>query len=490
VHHAQRSRSVFIFRHALIQEATYLALLRAERRDLHARAARAIETAAASRLPEVAAILGRHYAAAENADRAVHYLELAGEHATDAFANDEAIASFREALAVTERGGGELAAAAVQLHAKLANVLWRIARREEARAAFHAALRLAEAGPSPLDPVLRAHLHTRLGRLELLEARYQQAAESFDAAEALLGVTDHSESGDQISDAAADQWLELMVDGRADLHIQRMEPERALAVLELARPLLEARGTPARKTAFYRFCTVQKLLRNRLRVDDEDIASLRASIAFAERTGEDKDVGYSTDFLGWALWMRGDLAEAAEELTKALALAERTGETLLRNVAVLSLTLTALRRHDVEGVRALLPQAFAAAGEVGCDIGSRVAGSLAAAAWLAWQDGRPDEVIRLAAEIEERDLSTLGTGVMYRWVYLFPLLATRLQVGETGEAVTAARRIIDPSQQLLSDDLTAALAAACETWDQGGDRAQTEQRLREALAVARARAYF
>ena len=74
----------------------------------------------------------------------MHYLELAGDHATDAFANDEAIASFREALAVTERAGAELAAGAVQLHAKLANVLWRTARRAEARAAFQAALRLAE----------------------------------------------------------------------------------------------------------------------------------------------------------------------------------------------------------------------------------------------------------------------------------------------------------------------------------------------------------
>jgi tetratricopeptide (TPR) repeat protein len=236
--------------------------------------------------------------------------------------------------------------------------------------------------------------------------------------------------------------------------------------------------------------TLQKLLRNRLRVDDEDIVSLRASIAFAERTGEEKDIGYSTDFLGWALWLRGDLAGAAEELTKALALAERIGERLLRNVAALTLTLTALRRHDVQAVRALLPQAFAAAKDVGGDIGSRAAGNLAAAAWLAWQDSRPDEVIRLAAEIEQRNPRRRGTGVMYRWVYLFPLLATHLQAGETGEAVAAARRIIDPSQQVLPDDLTAALAAACESWDQGSDPARTQQRLREALTVARDRAYF
>jgi class 3 adenylate cyclase/tetratricopeptide (TPR) repeat protein len=490
VHHAESSRSVFLFRHALIQEATYLALLRAERRDLHGRAARAIEAAAAGRLPEVAAIIGRHYATAENADRALYYLELAGDHATDAFANDEAIASFREALAVTERAGDEMTAAAVQLHAKLANVLWRIARREEARAAFHAALRLADAGPRPLDPVLRAHLYTRLGRLEVIEPRYAEATEAFDAAEALLGDIGRREGGSQTDDVIADQWLELMVDGRADLHVMRLEADRTLAVLERARPVLEARGTPARKSAFYRLWTMQKLLRNRLRVDEEDIASLRASVAFAERTGEDKDVGYATDFLGWALWLRGDLPEATEELTKALTLAERIGETLLRDLALLSLSLTALRRHDIQAVRSLLPQAFAAARDAGSHMGgTRIAGGLAVAAWLAWQDGRPDEVMRLAAEVEKYERSSLGASAMYEWVYLLPLLAARLQAGETAEAVAAARRIIDPSQQVLPDDLTATLAAACESWDQG-DPAGTARYLTEALVVARARAYF
>jgi tetratricopeptide (TPR) repeat protein len=235
---------------------------------------------------------------------------------------------------------------------------------------------------------------------------------------------------------------------------------------------------------------MQKLLRNRLRVDEEDIASLRASVAFAERTGEDKDVGYATDFLGWALWLRGDLPEATEELTKALTLAERIGETLLRDLALLSLSLTALRRHDIQAVRSLLPQAFAAARDAGSHMGgTRIAGGLAVAAWLAWQDGRPDEVMRLAAEVEKYERSSLGASAMYEWVYLLPLLAARLQAGETAEAVAAARRIIDPSQQVLPDDLTATLAAACESWDQG-DPAGTARYLTEALVVARARAYF
>ena len=489
VHRAENSRSAFLFRHALIQEATYLALLRAERRDLHARAARVIEIAAAGRLPEVAAILGRHYAIAENADRAVHYLELAGDHATEAFANDEAVASYREALAVTASAGDEMTAAAVQLNAKLANVLWRTARRDGARDAFHAALRLASAGPRPVDPVRRAHLHTRLGRLEMHEKRFAEAAAAFDAAEALLGV-DAGRVG-TTDDAATDQWLELMIDGWASMYSWCLQLDLALAVLERVRPVLEAHGSPARKTAFYRFWTLQKVLRNRLRIDDEDLASLRAAIAAAELTGEerDKDVGYSTDFLGWALWLRGDLVAAAEVEAKALELAERIGETVLRDLALMTLTLIALRRQDTEAVRALLPQAFEATRKVGTKFDARLAANLSVAAWLAWQDGRSDEVLRLAAEIESLDLTNVGSAAMHAWVFLFPVLAVHLAAGATAEGVAAACRIIDPSQQLLPDDLTGALAAACASWDEG-DEARATQHLTEALDLARARAFF
>jgi hypothetical protein len=137
----------------------------------------------------------------------------------------------------------------------------------------------------------------------------------------------------------------------------------------------------------------------------------------------------------------------------------------------------------------LLPRALVAAREAGAKFDDRIAANMSVAAWLAWQDGRSDEVLRLAAEIESLNLTNVGPGAMHRWIYLFPLLALRLAAGATAEAVAAARRIIDPSQQLLPDDLTAALADACESWDQG-DPAQTPQRLTGALALARAHAYF
>ncbi len=96
---------------------------------------------------------------------------------------------------------------------------------------------------------------------------------------------------------------------------------------------------------------------------------------------------------------------------------------------------------------------------------------------------------RLAAEIEQREPTTFGSGVMYRWVYLFPLLAARLRAGELDAAVAAARGLIDPSQMLLPDDLTAALTAACDSWADGKPT-ETAQHLANALTLASANAYF
>ena len=97
-----------------------------------------------------------------------------------------------------------------------------------------------------------------------------------------------------------------------------------------------------------------------------------------------------------------------------------------------------------------------------------VTGVMACQAWLAWQDGHPDEVIRLAGQIAQFDPATMAFGGRHRWVYLFPLIAARLRAGDTAAAVGAARQILEPSQQLLPDGLMTAIDAACAAWDGGG----------------------
>ena len=96
----------YVFQHALTQEVSYESLLLSRRRDLHRRAATAIEALWPDQMEPHAAILGQHYAKAEMPEKAVSYLTKAGDSAAAIYANEEAIGFYRQALEQIELAGG------------------------------------------------------------------------------------------------------------------------------------------------------------------------------------------------------------------------------------------------------------------------------------------------------------------------------------------------------------------------------------------------
>jgi class 3 adenylate cyclase/predicted ATPase len=90
--------ATYRFKHALVRDAAYASLLRAERKAQHARLARVLveefpETA--EREPELVA---RHFTGAMMVEFAIHYWRKAGEQSLGRFANAEAINHFSSAL--------------------------------------------------------------------------------------------------------------------------------------------------------------------------------------------------------------------------------------------------------------------------------------------------------------------------------------------------------------------------------------------------------
>lgn len=82
------------FKHALVQEAAYQSQTRPDRQAVHSRIAQAMEDDAhiAATMPEV---LAQHWSTAGQAARAVHYWLLAGRHAADRFAHQEAVSYYQ-----------------------------------------------------------------------------------------------------------------------------------------------------------------------------------------------------------------------------------------------------------------------------------------------------------------------------------------------------------------------------------------------------------
>jgi class 3 adenylate cyclase/tetratricopeptide (TPR) repeat protein len=470
----------FRFRHALIQEATYQGLLRGERRRRHARAAAAIEAAWAGRLEEVAAVLARHLAAAGEVARAVGYFEAAGDHAAAAYANSEAVSSFRSALELRRQDhvGLDLATAEAALRAKLAEVYWRTAWRAEAREEFQEAIRLLGRG----DAAQRAYLWIRLGRLETADYCHDAAAAAFDAADELLGERPWEQG-----EAMADRWLELMLEGRAKLYLTSGQSDRALAALDAVQSVLEAQGGAARQAFYYEYRAGLRVRQNRYRVDEEAIALLRRAVAAAGQAGDEDDMGWRTGALGWSLVLFRRSNEGQEVLEGTLARAERVGDAHLRGRCLMALTVAAVRRHDVEALRSLAPRAL---GDCEANAyGTEAAVCKASLAWLAWQDGRPDDVVTLATEATELYRTGPGPFSYMKWMGLFPLIAVHLAAGQVNKAAAAAREMLDPAQLWLPDDLWSALKAACKAWDNNEPEA-ADCKLAEALELAHDLHYF
>ncbi|HXW78129.1 MAG TPA: AAA family ATPase, partial [Acidimicrobiales bacterium] len=427
------------FRHALIQEATYRGLVSSERRRLHGRAAWGLEEASSAQLEEVAAVLGHHFAMAGEVERAVHYLEMAGDHAAYAFANDEAIASYRYALDLFGRDSADRDAARpgrdprvkaeAGVRCKLGEVLKLTGRYGEARDALQEGLQSVDI----LDDLEAARLYIRLGEVEHDCHAYDRALKSLEAGSALLPG-----SPEGLGPLALDLWVTSRLQ-RAFVHYWRDEADQMAAVLESLHSLFEANGGPRRRQSrYYNAVQCWQCTQRRHRIDEEILVNARRALAAAEGVCPQEEIGWRIFDLGFCLLWYGDLDGGEEKLTRALRYSERMGSASLRALSLSYLNMAALRRNDPAGVAVLAPQAMQAA--YAASRPQYAATAKASLAWVAWKTGRAAEVEALA---EEALASWPARSWQpFHWVCLWPLVAVRLAAGQVADAVETARQLL------------------------------------------------
>ena len=95
-----------------------------------------------------------------------------------------------------------------------------------------------------------------------------------------------------------------------------------------------------------------------------------------------------------------------------------------------------------------------------------MASTAALESWAAWRDHRTEQAITLGTQALDLWRSHLET-YPFRCLGVFPLASAYLDLGQTEEAVDAARQMLEPTQVRLPDELEAAVQAACDAWDEG-----------------------
>ena len=458
------------FRHTLIQEATYKGLVKAQRQRLHACAASCLEGAAGRLGDGAAAVLGRHFALAGVAERAAHYLELAGDSAASAFANDEAISSYRYALEQLTIEGSEQMEKAAGAQLKLGQLFLRLRRYDEGRHALQAAGRHFP----PSAAVRAADAYRLLSWIQVADRHRAAASEALDTADGLLESAREKES---------DEWARTWVDVqlmRGFTHFYG-PPDLLGSVIARARPLVEARAGPKQKADFYTQVGYQLAAAKRFMVDDEVIGCFLDAWRVVVEAGMEDDI--ETNFVragvGYFRLIQGDVIAGQEIVEAVVALARRAGDRSMELTCLPCLAWARLRQHDVAGARELarpsaspdiaLPFPFPEMAR-------------AVLCWVAWKEDRHSEVEQLAEEVL-RPTPGGEPPFPFAWICLWPLIAVRLAEGRPAGAITAARKLLQPPQMRLPPQLEESLAGALAAWE-AHDHALASERLRKSVVLA------
>ena len=133
------------FRHAMLRDVAYQGLPYRRRRELHLRAAAAIERAAQPHPEVVADALASHFALAGEHPQTWIYARLAGDRAKNVYANVEAATHFEQALTASRHVGAVGEGERADVWEALATVRDNAGQLDGADAAYRSALRLVPA---------------------------------------------------------------------------------------------------------------------------------------------------------------------------------------------------------------------------------------------------------------------------------------------------------------------------------------------------------
>ena len=358
------------FRHALIAQAAYDTLLHARARELHLRAARALETTSADGGASLHGVLARHWEAAGRPDEALKYHRLAAETARRLYAVEEATQHLSAAIALAERAevGVELLA---ELHLDRGVVASRAGRIGPAREDLETGLRLARSTSArPIEMVALRELGSLLA-----------GAADYRAAIPLL------ESALEIADALSDGSASVDLLSRlAIAHANRMRLDVALELAERASREAEALGDESSTaSAADALVLVSALLGDLPRLEE------RAAELVETRRAQG-DPWYlhlalmqsAVPPLGWGRW---DEAEA--RLNEALGIARKIGDRGNEPAHLATLAWVERGRGKYGGALAYARQAVSIAEQVDHP------------EWIAWASVFLGWVLEELRELEE-----------------------------------------------------------------------------------------
>ena len=282
------------FRHELARRVAYDRTSAGRRRLLHRRAAEALGQRDAS--GALAAAVGRHLRLAGRDAEAAEWFRRAGLHARDLYANSEALAYFREALALADGDTGSL-------HEEIGDL-------ETLAGDYAAALDSYEAAAALAESERLASIAHRIGLVHQRRGEWELADSSFDEALA------------EAPDEATALRARIVADRSLNAHRRRCDGEAE----ELAQQALELAGAAGDRQSLAQAHNILGVLATGRGDEAEARSQLERSLELATEEDDPGARAAALNNLALALRAQGELDRALELTEEALALCVAVGD--------------------------------------------------------------------------------------------------------------------------------------------------------------------
>lgn len=500
----------YSFGHVLIRDVLYTDLSAPQRRRLHRAASTALERLLQPAREKRAAEIAWHLLQGGESERALPWLQAAGDRAAEGFAHVEAEQQYQSALALAEELGESDSAA--ELREKLGPVLAVSGRYDEALVSLTAAAnqyrergdlaaearvvaamgqvhlrrvtpqegidrvqevldRLSQHAAHPPDTALlhsEARLHVVLARLLLATGCYAEALSTAERA-----VASARTFGE---DPRATGLLAEAENVRRVLQLH-LDPVVALQVLEDGVPLDEEAGNLVVLREVLHALGMAALVVGQL---DQARRYAERSLEVARRTEDSAYVAYSAALVGWALFHLGDWQIARVEVEPALSTARSLTDSFHAAYALTVLGSVDLAEGRAEEGRNQLEAALAIA-ERSQDTTVVHWVHNVLADWEILQ-GEPDRA-RLRLEPLETEPGGLITYT------LSTLAQAYLALGEVDRADAVVRRALPQARQAYPITVPTVLTARAMVRGRQNRWHEAEAALSEAVSLARSMSY-
>jgi len=446
------------FAHDKLREVTHQGAQPSAIRQLHARAATALERSLPGESIPASywAVLGHHYGEAELRPPALRYLTLAAEHARESSAHGEASSLYRQAIQHAKllesdepESYRERTAALYEAYGDLLLVLGEM---PDARCAYDAAF-----SRSLGKPLLRSRLYRKIGKTWEAEHKHAEAIEQFARARDLLTLDRESETQER-----RDEWIQLRLDELWSYYwtadIQRMNELSA----ELSPYMHQA--SPPQRARYFGAQMKRNLRRDRYTIREEtrDFAQLYLEACLQGNLVDDLPIAHFN--YGFTLLLMGAVPEAEQQFELANAQFLKAGDTKEQARCDIYMALCARRADRLEDTAALVARSVLSSRAVDAPV--YVAAALGNQAWVHLRRGERALAIedaRAALAIWDE----VSLAFPFEWIARVPLLRASLLDGDTQLAMESAAPLLDAGQQQLPEPANATLEEALRKYQAG-----------------------